>query len=341
MKAIKLNQPWSVECVEMEKPVPGPGEALVRIVAAGICGSDIGAFRGANQLVSYPRVIGHELAGVIESIPADNPKHLRPGDRVVLDPYLTCGHCFPCRNGHGSCCTSLKVLGVQTEGGMAEYFCHPADLLYPIPDGMPWESAAMAEPLAVSVHEVHSGDVKPGEFCLIYGAGPIGMLAGMAAKAFGARVIMADVVQERLDLARQVGIDVIINSAKEDVVSRVAELTGGDMAPLVMECTGADACIRESLDTVAPSGRITFTGWPKHEILLPTDKITKKEIRVCGSRVGVGNIEEALELIRSGRVDVARLLTKTISMEEAPAEVIDIERNPAASLKVIVRMAEE
>ena len=151
----------------MDRPVPGPGQALIKVVTAGICGSDIGAFRGTNGLVSYPRVIGHELAGIVESIPDGNPKGIRVGDRVVVDPYLYCGHCYPCSIGRTNCCTDLHVLGVHVDGGMAEYFCHPADMLVKIPDGMDWVLAAMAEPLTISLHGVHRGGLKAGEFCAI------------------------------------------------------------------------------------------------------------------------------------------------------------------------------
>ena len=118
MKVIKLAEPWKISCVDIEKPVPKPGEALIKVVAAGICGSDIGAFRGTNGLVSYPRVIGHELAGIVESIPENNKNGIKVGDRVVVDPYLYCGHCYPCRIGRTNCCTDLKVLGVHVDGGM-------------------------------------------------------------------------------------------------------------------------------------------------------------------------------------------------------------------------------
>lgn len=162
MKGIKLKEPRNVDCVELEKPVPGPGEALIRIVTAGICGSDIGAFRGTNTLVSYPRIIGHELAGIVEEIPADNPKGLKPGDKVIVDPYIYCGECYPCSIGRTNCCTSLKVLGVHIDGGMAEYFCHPADMLVKMPEDMDWTDAAMAEPLTISLHGIHRGGLKAG-----------------------------------------------------------------------------------------------------------------------------------------------------------------------------------
>ena len=341
MKAIKLEKPWDVACVELEKPVPKPGEALIRIVTAGICGSDIGAFRGTNGLVSYPRVIGHELAGVVESIPEGNRNGIKAGDRVVVDPYLYCGHCYPCSIGRTNCCTDLKVLGVHVDGGMAEYYCHPADMLVKIPEGMTWEQAAMAEPLTISLHGIHRGGLKAGEFCAIYGAGPIGLVAGMVAQAYGAHAIVIDLVQERLDFALSVGIEHVINSGVEDPVAKVAEITGGVMAQQVMECTGANPCIRGTLDLVSNAGRITLTGWPKKETSLPTDMITKKEVDIRGARTSAGEFQEALELIASRRVDMDRILTKTVSMDEAPATIIDIEKNPGNYMKVVVRVSDE
>ena len=338
MKAIKLEKPWEISMVETAKPTPKKGEALIKIVTAGVCGSDIGALRGTNGLVSYPRVIGHELAGIIEQIEDDNPKGLKVGDRVIVDPYLYCGNCYPCSIKRTNCCTDLKVLGVHVDGGMAEYFCHPADMLMKIPDGMDFVLAAMAEPLTISLHGIHRGGLKSGEFCAIYGAGPIGLLAGMAAEAYGAHVSMIDLVQERLDFAKSVGIEYIINSANEDVVSKVSEITNGNMAHLVMECTGANACIRGCLDIVCNAGRITFTGWPKNETSIPTDMITKKEVDIRGARTSAGEFEEAVELICSGKVDVKKILTKVVSMDNAADTILDIEKNPANYMKVVVEV---
>ena len=338
MKVIKLAEPWKISCVDIEKPVPKPGEALIKVVAAGICGSDIGAFRGTNGLVSYPRVIGHELAGIVESIPENNKNGIKVGDRVVVDPYLYCGHCYPCRIGRTNCCTDLKVLGVHVDGGMAEYYCHPADMLIKIPEGMSWEQAAMAEPLTISLHGIHRGGLQAGEYCAIIGAGPIGLVAGMVAQAYGAHAILLDLVQERLDFAKSLGIEYVINSGKEDPVERIKEITGGEMAHQVMECSGANILIRQSLDMVCHAGRITFTGWPKKETSLPTDTITRKEIDLRGARTSAGEFPEALELIATKKVDMLKLLTKTVKLEEVPETIIDIEKNPGSYMKVVVTM---
>jgi threonine dehydrogenase-like Zn-dependent dehydrogenase len=336
MKAIKLEQPREIGLVELEKPIPGPGEALIKIKAAGICGSDIGAFRGTNSLVSYPRVIGHELAGVIESIPEDNPKGFKVGDKVIVDPYLYCGHCYPCRIRRTNCCTDLHVLGVHVDGGMAEYFCHPADMLVKMPEDMSWTDAAMAEPLTISLHGIHRGGLKAGEYCAIIGAGPIGLLAAMVAIAYDAHPILIDLVQERLDFAKELGVEYVINSGKEDAEARVREITGGDMAQQVMECSGANAAILSTLKLVSNAGRITLTGWPKNETPMPTDVITKKEVDIRGARTSAGEFEEAIDLIYNKKVDVQKILTKTVSMEEAPATIIDIEKNPGNYMKVVV-----
>ena len=338
IKGIRLAEPWQVDCVDLPMPVPGPGEALIRLRAAGICGSDIGAFRGTNGLVSYPRVIGHELAGEIVSIPEDNPRGLKVGDRVVCDPYLYCGHCYPCSIGRTNCCNDLHVLGVHVDGGMAEYFCHPADMLVPVPEGMTWVQAAMAEPLTISLHGIHRGGLKAGEYCAVIGAGPIGLVAAMVAQAYGAHAILLDLVQERLDFAKTLGIEYTINSAKEDANARIHEITGGEGAQQVMECSGANPAIRGALDYVSHAGRITLTGWPHKETSLPTDMITRKEIDIRGARTSAREFEEALDLILTRRVDMMKILTRTITLAEAPATIRDIEKNPGDYMKVVVTM---
>ena len=337
MKAIRLSSPWDVSCVELPIPKPKEGEALIRVKAVGICGSDIGAYRGTNSLVSYPRVLGHEIAGEIVTIP-ENEKGLKAGDRVVVDPYLYCGTCYPCSIGRTNCCTHLNVLGVHVDGGMAEYFCHPASMLIKIPDGMSYTQAALAEPLTISLHGIHRGALKPDEFCAIIGAGPIGLVAGMIAQEYGAHAILIDLVQERLDFAKKLGIEHVINASSENSHQRIQEITDGTMAQLVMECSGANASVRNTLDYVSHAGRITLTGWPKKETSLPTDLVTKKEIDIRGARTSAGEFEEALQLILSKRVDMLKILIKTVILEEVPQIIADIEKNPENYMKVVVNI---
>ena len=335
MKAVMIEKPWDIKVVEREVPQLKDGEALIKVKAAGICGSDIGAFRGTNNLVSYPRVIGHEIAGEIVALKGDNPKGFSVGDRVVVDPYLYCGHCYACSIGRTNCCEDLHVLGVHVDGGMAEYYAHPSSMLVKMPEGMSWEMAAMAEPLTISLHGVHRGKIAKDEYALFYGAGPIGMLAALVAKLYGATPIVVDLVEERLEFVKSLGIEYTINSGKENVVERVREITKGKMVQCVMEATGANACIRQALDVVCNAGRIVYTGWPKKTTDFPTDIITKKELDIRGGRTSAGEFEEALEIINENKIPVKALLTKCISVSEAPETVTDIEKNPGNYMKVV------
>ena len=334
MKAVYMEKPWNIEISDVQMPKPKEGEALLRVKSAGICGSDIGAFRGTNGLVSYPRIIGHEIAGEVISIPENNKNGIKPGDRVIVDPYLYCGHCYPCSIGRTNCCVDLKVLGVHVDGGMAEYFCHPADMLIKVPDDMPWDIIPLAEPLTIALHGIHRLNLKAGEHIAINGAGPIGLLAAMVALHYGAEPIMIDLVKERLDFAKSLGVRYTINLREEDLVEKVSEYTNGRMAECVMEASGANSAIRATLDIVSHAGRIALTGWPKQETPIPTDMITRKEVDVRGARTSAGEFPEAIDLIYHQKVDARRILTKVISIDEAPETIRDIEKNPGNYMKV-------
>lgn len=334
MKAVYMEKPWNIEISDVQMPDPKEGEALLRVKSAGICGSDIGAFRGTNGLVSYPRIIGHEIAGEVISIPENNKNGIKPGDRVIVDPYLYCGHCYPCSIGRTNCCVDLKVLGVHVDGGMAEYFCHPADMLLKVPDDMPWDIIPLAEPLTIALHGIHRLNLKAGEHIAINGAGPIGLLAAMVALHYGAEPIMIDLVKERLDFAKSLGVQYTINLREEDLVEKVSEYTNGRMAECVMEASGANSAIRATLDIVSHAGRIALTGWPKQETPIPTDMITRKEVDVRGARTSAGEFPEAIDLIYHQKVDARRILTKVISIDEAPETIRDIEKNPGDYMKV-------
>lgn len=329
-----MEKPWNIEISDVQMPKPKEGEALLRVKSAGICGSDIGAFRGTNGLVSYPRIIGHEIAGEVISIPENNKNGIKPGDRVIVDPYLYCGHCYPCSIGRTNCCVDLKVLGVHVDGGMAEYFCHPADMLLKVPDDMPWDIIPLAEPLTIALHGIHRLNLKAGEHIAINGAGPIGLLAAMVALHYGAEPIMIDLVKERLDFAKSLGVRYTINLREEDLVEKVSEYTNGRMAECVMEASGANSAIRATLDIVSHAGRIALTGWPKQEAPIPTDMITRKEVDVRGARTSAGEFPEAIDLIYHQKVDARRILTKVISIDEAPETIRDIEKNPGNYMKV-------
>ena len=333
MKTVLLKQPGEIGIGAVEKTSRRENEVLLKVRSAGICGSDIGAYKGVNPLVSYPRIIGHEIAGEVVEVAADE-KTFRVGDRVILEPYVYCGHCYPCSIGHTNCCENLTVRGVHIEGGMAEYVSHPRHLLHKVPEGIPWHLIPMAEPLVIAMHAVKQSEVKAGEHVAITGAGQIGLLAAQYALTLGALPIVVDPVDERLALATRLGVPHVINPVSQDAVAQIKSITRARMAEAAIEASGAASAIRAMVDYVAYAGRIALVGWPKSDIPMPTALFTKKELTIRGSRNSVGQFPESLRLIAEEKVDVAALLTKTVSLEETPATVVDIAEHPERYLKV-------
>ncbi len=333
MKTVLLKKPGEIQISQLEEPSRLPDEVLIKVRSAGICGSDIGAYRGINPLVSYPRIIGHEIAGEVLEVPEDEIE-LMPGDRVLLEPYVYCGHCYPCSIGHTNCCENLTVRGVHIEGGMAEIISHPRHLLHKVPNNIPWELVPLAEPLVISMHAVKQCQTIAGEHVVITGAGQIGLLAAQYALTIGAIPIVVDPVDERLALARSLGVTHTINPVTRDALAEIKAITKDRMSEVVIEASGDARAIRGAIDYVSFAGRIALVGWPKNDIPLPTALITKKELTIRGSRNSVGQFPDSLRLISEGKVNVAALLTKTVSMDETPATVVDISEHPDRYLKV-------
>lgn len=338
MKAIYLESSGDIKVENVADARRKDGDILVKVKSLGICGSDIGAYLGTNPMVKYPRIIGHEVAGEVAEVAGDEAE-FAVGDRVVLEPYVYCGKCYPCKNERTNCCENLTVLGVHIDGAMSEYFSHPRHLVHKVPDGIPWELLAMVEPLTISMHAVKRARVKAGEHVVITGAGPIGLLAAQYSLTLGAEPVVVDPVDERLEFAKGLGIKFTINPVKTDAVSEIGAITGGSMAEAVIEASGNAAAIRGSIDYVAYSGRISLVGWPKSEISLPTALFTKKELDIMGSRNSFRDFPESIRLVAENKVDVAAVITKTISFEEIPALVSDIAAHPGNYMKVVALKA--
>lgn len=336
MKGIQVQGAGQAAVVDLPQPERKEGYALIKVMAASICGTDVSTFRGTNVNVSsYPIVIGHETAGIVEDVDENNRYGIKKGDHVVLDPYLYCGKCYPCSQGKTNCCETLRCLGVHCDGSMCEYFAHPVHMLRKVPQDMPWERVPLAEPLVISMHGLHTCQLKAGEHIAIIGAGAIGLLAGMGALAYDAVPIIVDVVDERLELAKSFGIPHTVNPAKEDAVAKIMEITKGRGAECVMEASGSDAGVRSTIDYAAYTGRIALTGWPKHEITLPTNLITKKELQIRGSRNGAGEFEEAIDLIYTGKVPAEKIISKVVPYTELPHMLGELTEHPGDYLKVV------
>ncbi len=336
MKGIQVQGRGNAAVVELPQPEKREGYAIVKVMAAGICGTDVSTFRGTNLNVSsYPIVIGHETAGIVEEVEENNAYGIKKGDHVVLDPYLYCGKCYPCSQGKTNCCETFQCLGVHCDGSMCQYFSHPVHMLRKVPEDMPWERVPLAEPLVISMHGLHTCGLKAGEHIVIIGAGAIGLLAAMGALAYHAIPILTDVVDERLEMARSLGITHTVNPEKEDALERIMQITKGRGAECCMEASGSDAGVQSTIRYAAYTGRIALTGWPKHEVVLPTNLVTKKELQIRGSRNGAGEFEEAIQLIYSGKVPAEKIISKVVPYTELPHMLGELSEHPGDYLKVV------
>ena len=334
IKAICLEKPNNVVVKEVPYPEKSDNDVLIQVESMGICGSDIGAYRGTNPLVTYPRILGHDIVGRVIASGIGMSDGVRVGERVIVDPYVFCGQCYPCSIGRTNCCESLKVIGVHIDGGMQEVIRHPAHLLTKVPDNLPIHQLPLAEPLTIALHALHRTTLKSGEHIVIIGAGAIGLMAALAAVQYGAIPILVDILEQRLEYAKSLGIEHIVNPHKEDDIKRIKEITSGRMAEVVMEASGANISIKNTLHYASFAGRIALTGWPKTETPLPTNLITFKELNIYGSRTSKGEFEEALDMLATNKINASHIITKCIKFEEIPSFISDLSDHPENYLKI-------
>lgn len=337
MKAIQILGKKDIRVVDVNEPKMLSNHSKIKVLSMGVCGSDVHAYAGKSPNVTYPVIIGHEIIGeIVEIGEGENPRQLRVGDRVVLNPYLYCGTCYACEQGQTNACTSLKCLGVQTDGAMCETFVHPTKLMIKVPDSIDNELGAVIEPTVIALHALHRLQAKAGEHVVIIGAGCIGLLTAIVAKAKGLHVIVSDVVDERLEVATALGADGTINPMKENAVEKLLEMTNGRLAECVCEMSGAPAAVRSTLDYAASTGRIALTGWPDREVELPTAVITRKELKILGSRTGVTEeFEEVVSMIEEGKIDPRKIISRVVDFNELPETIAALDKDPGMAIKVV------
>src|SRR5215217_2415916 len=244
MLAISVEKPHSLAVVETSSPAPEQGEVRVRVRRAGICGSDIHILHGSNPFARYPRIIGHEFAGEIESIGQD-VSDMSVGDRVVVDPVLSCGHCYPCRIGRPNVCANLEVLGVHRDGGFRDLIVAPARSVVKTSPNLPVEIAALAEPFSIAANVLSRTGCGPEDTVLIYGAGTVGLTVLQVAKLKGARCLISDIDEARLERAHTFGADAVINPKRTPVPEAVKDELGGLGPSVVIDGAGVPALLEE------------------------------------------------------------------------------------------------
>jgi len=325
LKVALLRRPYQLELVERPIPTPGPKEVLIRLRAAGICGSDIQGFGGEHPLMTLPRVLGHEMAGGVEAV-GGQVSRFSPGDHVVVDPMLRCGQCRPCRLGRYNCCEDLEVLGIHTDGGFAEFMVLAEGQAHAVPEDLPWEVGALVEPLAVGAHGVARAKVRDGERVVILGAGTIGLAALLAARQYQVEVIVVDILDWKLKRARALGADLALNPATEDAVGALMDFTQGQGAEVVLEAAGTPITIASSVNYVASAGRICIVGLTGQEIPLYQSELTRKEVDVYFSRNSLDQFPRVIRRIAQGEIDPRPLISHRFPFREAE-KALEMARN--------------
>lgn len=314
MKALICNAPEVFEYKNIGAPDAAEGHTLICIKRIGICGTDLHAFEGTQPFFSYPRILGHELAGSIVSTKAEC---FSAGEMVTFIPYFYCGHCIACRRGKPNCCVNISVCGVHADGGMVEYLSVP-DYSLVHGDGLSYDELALVEPLAIGAHGVSRARIEKDEFVLVVGAGPIGLGTMEFARIAGAKVIAMDINDSRLEFCRQkLHLSLTVNPLESDPVEQLMAITGGDMPTVVIDATGSLKAINNAFRFLAHTGRYVLIGLQKAEISVSHPEFHKREATLMSSRNATRkDFEHVISSMKNGLIDPATYITHRVAFEQ-------------------------
>ncbi|MCD8349524.1 MAG: zinc-binding alcohol dehydrogenase family protein [Planctomycetaceae bacterium] len=340
MKAIRVDKPMALEIVEIDKPaIATPYEVLVKVTSGSICGSDLGIYKGTNSLATYPAIIGHEYGGVVEAV-GDLVKSVKIGDLVAVDPVRPCGHCYPCTHNRENVCSNLEVCGVHLPGGFSEYVTAPAARVHTVdPAKIPADLVCLVEPFSIGVQVNHRARIEKGDLVLVMGCGPAGLCILQDAKARGARVMMTDILDARLEEAKRLGADIVLNVKNNDLRAAVDNLTNGEGMPVVIDAVCSLTSFPQALDLACPAGRVLILGLSATPSEVASVAITKKELDVIGTRLNNRRFPEVIATMEQGYYQPERLRTHTFHFTEV-AQAFDLILNhPEEVRKVVLSFA--
>ena len=336
MKGVQIVKPEELRIIETDIPeIDAKNNVLVKIRAAGICGSDAGIYHGTNAAATYPRIIGHEMVGeVVEAGPT--AKKVKAGDRVIIDQVTSCGRCWACRHNRPNVCRNLLVRGVHIDGGYREYLAVPDTDCYLLPEGLRYEDAVLIEPTTIALQACARAEIAPDDEVLILGAGALGARMLSIAKLSGAKIIAADVAAGRLQEALENGADYAVNVAEEDLAEKLSEYTTDGYGPtLSIDC----ACTKDSLGTLirvtGNAGRIITMGFSVAPTEVTNFGITSKELDIRGSRLQNRKFQAAIDLIREGKLDLNHKISHTFHFLDAQ-KAFDFNDSRDPSIRKIV-----
>ena len=340
MRQAVLTEPRKFQIREVEKPTPKENEALIRVHAMGICGSDIHAYHGRHPFISCPIVMGHEAAGEVVEV-GGAVKDIKVGDRVVMRPQDYCGECRPCRDGRYNICNVLRVNGCQFTGAASDYYAMNAELLYRIPDNVDYGVGTIIEPLAVGVHAVKraSADIK-GKKVLVTGAGTIGNVVAQSAKALGAKEVMiTDVAPFKLDIAKKCGIDYAINVKEQNLADAMKEKFGPDGADVALECTASEGALNELLEISRKGITIAIVGVFGNKVTVNMANVQDREYSLVGTLMYQHeDYLDAIKFTEQGKVNLKALVSHEFDFNDIGKAFEEIDKHPDTMQKVIVNI---
>jgi 2-desacetyl-2-hydroxyethyl bacteriochlorophyllide A dehydrogenase len=313
MRAAVLHGPRALRVEAAPSPIAGDGEVVVRVLGAGLCGTDYRIWSG-DRPVRYPLVMGHELVGEVDQV-GPGVESLRPGARIAVEPNYSCGHCPLCREGNANLCLSRVTVGIDVDGGFAERVGVPARLCWPAPADLSIERLLLVEPLAVVVHGLVQGEAGAGDCAAVLGVGTLGLLAVQALRARGARVLAVGRTERRLDLARALGAEAVAATEGGGHVAAARLFSGREGVDLVVETAGTPEAVGQALELARPGGRVVLTGLPHEPSTVSFFAVVRRELRIVGSMIYRGEFPEAIRLLATGAVDGARLLTHRFPLD--------------------------
>ncbi len=337
MKAISLIKPGTVEVIDIAEPSYDSDEVLIRLHYVGLCGSDLNAFRGQSPMVTYPRIPGHEVAGEIIAKGKNVPERVMLGSKVTVSPYTHCGLCPACRAGRFNTCQFNQTLGVQRDGALVELIAIPYQKVY---DSriLSLQELALVEPMSVGYHAANRGSVNEIDVVLVFGCGAIGLGAIAASARKGAHVVAVDVDDTKLAIAKKMGAQSTINSAREDLKATVSKLTNGEGASVAIEAVGLPATYTSAVELVSFAGRVVFVGYAKEDVSFTTKLIVSKELDVSGSRNALNVFPSVIRMFESHERPFTDLITSVIPFAEAGQALADWDSDPAKTTKILIKM---
>ena len=319
MKVLTCTRPGTFQYSNGDQPECTKGNAIIKIKRIGVCGTDFHAFEGTQPFFSYPRVLGHELAGELTEL--DNAPGFTVGEAVSFIPYFNCGSCVACRNGRPNCCTQMKVCGVHVNGGMAEYLSVPSySLLHG--EGLNYDELALVEPLAISAHGIRRANVQPGEFVLVVGAGPIGLGTMELARAAGGTVIALDINESRIQFCKhKLKIEYTVNADSPDITGQLMEITNGDMPTVIIDATGSQEAINNAFQYMAHSGRYVLIGLQRRDLCFSHPEFHKREGTLMSSRNATReDFEHVIASIKRKKIDPMIYITHRVLFDNVKVE---------------------